>query len=128
MIVKEQSNLADQILEFFNRFQVAKQSGSLKKDELPDLITSFGKLFANKIRQGNILNEDIESVESYLSVFVGENSDKYFSFPHEGLENAAKIALQEISVAKQTVQQRRLFESSSIEQEDSLNMVRKLGH
>ena len=128
MMIKEQSRLSDEILELANRIQAAKLSGALKKDEFSKLIMSFGELFANKIKQGNVSNEEIESVESYLSVLVGKNSDKYFNFPHEDLQKCTEIALQKISAAKQNVQQRKLFESSLVEQENSVNAVRKLGH
>lgn len=126
--VKGQDRVSDSIFESFNRFHDAKLSGALRRDELSRLLVSVGDLFANKIKQGKVSKEEIESLESHLSGFTGENSDKYFAFPHEDLKMAAKSVLEGNDFALQSVEQRYEAAQPVMESDGYERTFRKLGH
>ena len=123
-----QSRTSDGILDSFNRFHDAKFSGALRRDELSKLLVSVGDLFANKIKQGKVTEEEIESLESYLSGFTSENSDKYFSYPHEDLKLAAKSVLEGNDFARQSIEQRIEAAHPVMEADSYERTFRKLGH
>ena len=125
--LKGQNRVSDGIFESFNRFHDAKQTGALRRDELSKLLVTVGDLFANKIKQGKVSKEEIESLESHLTGFVGENSDKYFAFPHEDLKMAAKSVLEGNDFALQTVEQRYQAAKPVIEAESYERTFRRLG-
>lgn len=126
--VKGQNRVSDSIFDSFNRFHEAKSSGALRRDELSKILILVGDLFANKIKQGKVSKEEIESLESHLSGFNGENSDKYFAFPHEDLKVAAKSVLEGNDFALQSVEQRMQAAQPVMEADSYERTFRKLGH
>ena len=92
----------------------AKLSGALRADEFSKTIIYISDLFANKIKQGKLNDEEIESAETYLTGFVGENKDKYFSLQHDDLDRAAKIFLEGNAIALETIQERNISVSNSL--------------
>ena len=79
-IITGGSFISSDIFNSLNRLNDAKQSGSLQDTELSSLIISIGDVFANKIKQGKVTEEEIESANLHLSGFTGKNKDKYFSY------------------------------------------------
>ena len=125
---KGQNRVSDGIFDSFNRFHEAKLSGALSKDEFSKLLISVGDLFANKIKQGKVSEDEIESLEAHLSGFVGENCDKYFAFPHEDLKMAAKSVLEGNDFALQSVEQRYEAAQPVMEAESYERTFKRLGH
>ena len=126
--VKASERKSDTIFSSLNRLHDAKLSGALTRDEFSKILVSVGDLFANKIRQGKVTEDEIESVEAYLTGFTGENSDKYFSFPHEDLDRASKTVLESIDFAKQAVDKRNEYAQPVMEADSYERTFKRLGH
>lgn len=126
--VRASERKSNVILNSLNRLHDAKQSGALTSDEFSKILVSVGDLFANKIKQGKVAEEEIQSVESYLTGFVGENSDKYFSFPHTDLKSASKTALESIDFARQEIEKRNEYAQPVMEADSYERTFRRLGH
>ena len=112
--VKANSRKSDVVFDSLNRLHDAKLSGALKSDELSKIIIYIGDLFANKIKQAKLTEDQIESAETYLTGFVGTNKDKYFSLQHDYLDRAAKIFLEGNAIAIETIQERSISVSNSL--------------
>jgi hypothetical protein len=125
--VKASERRSDVVFSSLNRLYDAKLSGALVRDELSKILVSVGDLFANKIKQGKVNEDDIESVEVYLTGFTGENSDKYFSFPHTDLDRASKTVLESIDFAKQAVDKRNEYAHPVMEADSYERTFRRLG-
>ena len=126
--VKASERKSNTILSSLNRLHDAKLSGALTRDEFSKILVSVGDLFANKIRQGKVTEDEIESVEAHLTEFTGDNSDKYFSFPHEDLDRASKTVLESIDFAKQAVDKRNEYAQPVMDADSYERAFRKLGH
>lgn len=126
--VKVSERKSDGILKSLNRLLDAKPGGALTRDEFSKILVSVGDLFANKIKQGRVTEDEIESVEAHLTGFIGENSDKYFSFPHQDLDRASKTVLESIDFAKQAVDKRNEYAQPVMEADGYERTFRKLGH
>ena len=126
--VKVSERKSNIILNSLNRLNTVKQNGALTRDEFSKILVSVGDLFANKIRQGKVSEEEIESLEAHLTGFIGENSDKYFSFPHEDLERASKTVLESIDFARQAVEKRNEYAQPVMEADSYERTFKKLGH
>lgn len=101
-IVKDRPS--DVILSSLNRFYDAKLSGAVTKEELATIISDIGDLFANKIKQGNVHPDEIESIETYIE---GLNKN-YFNLGHEGIDRASKTFLEGDYVALQELESRQI--------------------
>lgn len=88
--MKSTDRTSDIIFSSLNRFHEAKLNGALEKDELSKIIVLTGNVFANKIKQGKVSDEEIDQVES----FVEGLSSHYFNHEHTDLERASKIFLE----------------------------------
>ncbi len=108
---------SDEIFNALNRLNEAKQTGSLQDTELSKLIESVGDVFVNKVRQGAVTNDEIESVDAYLTGFTGENKDKYFAFPHKELDNAAKMFITKTHIAKREIDDRKFYSEAIMNSE-----------
>lgn len=97
----QKERLSDVILLRLNRVNEGKYNGGIKNTEFADELELTGSLLANSIKLGKLSNDDIESVQNYLSTFVGPNKDKYISYPHQDYDKAAMKALQSIALAQQ---------------------------
>jgi hypothetical protein len=126
--VRASERKSDVILNSLNRLHDAKQSGALVRDEFSKILVSVGDLFANKIKQGKVREDEIESVEAHLTGFVAENNDKYFSFPHTELDRASKTVLESIDFARQAVEKRNEYAQPVMDAESYERTFRKLGH
>ena len=99
-MVKEQIRLSDVILFRLNKINEGKYSRGIKNTELAEEIELTGSLIANSIKLGKLPQEDIESVENYLTTFTTKNNDKYLSYPHANLNKASLEAIKRINLAK----------------------------
>jgi hypothetical protein len=126
--VRASERKSDIVFSSLNRLHDAKQSGALTRDEFSKLLVSVGDLFANKIKQGKVTEDEIESVEAHLTGFIGENSDKYFSFPHIDLDRASKTVLESIDFARQSLEKRNEYAQPVMEADSYERTFRKLGH
>jgi len=126
--VRASERKSNVILDSLNRLHDAKQSGALVRDEFSKILVYVGDLFANKIKQGKVTEDEIESVEAHLTGFTGENSDKYFSFPHEDLDRASKTVLESIDFARQAVEKRNEYAHPVMEADSYERTFKKLGH
>ncbi len=106
------------ILESLNRMHDAKQNGVLGPDELSKIIVLEGDLFANKIKQGRVTFDEIESAETFVTGFVGPNKDKYFSYNHADLDKASKAFLEGTFFAREELERRQ---RSTIQREEEIN-------
>lgn len=118
---------SDIIFESLNGFNSRKNAGVLKENELSNLISQIGDLFANKVKQGKVSDEVIESFESHLTQFTGENKDKFFAFPHEDLERGTKIALESVDFAREEVQKRNVSAQPVMDADSYERTFRRLG-
>ena len=118
---------SDVIFNSLNRIYDAKLSGALKETEFSSIITSIGDIFANKVKQGNVNNEDIESYESHLTQFLGENRDKFYNHPHKDLDVAAKKTLQSIDLSKAEFDKRSSYANPVMSEDSYEKTFRKLG-
>ena len=76
--VKASERKSDAIFSSLNRLHNAKQSGALMRDEFSKILVSVGDLFANKIKQGKVAEEEILSEDLhgiYNPYDVGETDD-----------------------------------------------------
>lgn len=113
----------DVILSSLNRLNEAKQTGGLQDTEFANIIGSIGKLAANKIEHDNVNEDEIDSLKAHLTGFTGENSDKYFSFPHKDLDKASKVFIERINRA-QLIRNSQLIGQISNEDSYTKSMVR----
>ena len=118
---------SDDIFNSLNRLNDAKQSGSLQDTELSSLIISVGDVFANKIKQGKVTEEEIESANLHLSGFTGKNKDKYFSYPHRDLDRAAKSFIEGAYMAEEELNERMGYAQPVMDAESYEKTFRKLG-
>ena len=118
---------SDVIFNSLNRIYDAKLSGALKETEFSDILISIGDIFANKVKQGKVSNDEIESYESHLTQFLGENKDKFYNHPHKDLDVAAKASLQSIDLAKTEFDKRSSYASPVIGIGSYEKTFRKLG-
>jgi len=128
--VKASMRESDKIWESYNKLSIGKQTGGIGKSELSDLLINIGDVFANQIRQGKVNEDTIESYKTYLTQFLGSNKDKFFSFPHDGLDRAAKTNFEGIEFAKEALEERNLYSKPSMSQEERDSYTkgfRKLG-
>ncbi len=125
--VAAKSRTSDVILESLNGLNLRKNAGVLGGTELSALIAQIGDLFANKIKQGKVSDDIIESFETHLTQFTGENKDKFFVFPHEELERGSKIALESIDFAQENIQQRNISAQPVMDADSYERTFRKLG-
>lgn len=109
--VKDSRTKTDLIFDLYNRYYDASKSGARTGEELSELLINVGDLFANKVKLGKVSEEEIESVENFLSGFLGENKDKYFNFNHKGLDTAARTVNEGIYVAKEEANKRSMYAS-----------------
>lgn len=101
-----------------NRLYDAKLSGALKSTELSEIIIGLGDLFANKIKQGKVTLDEIESAESFLTQFATDNKDVYFSYKHEDLSRAAKTFLEGDDFALEKAEERNMSSKNVFEFEN----------
>ena len=125
--ISQQSRPSDIILESLNGLNLRKNTGVLNQTELSEIIIQIGDLFANKIKQGKVNEDQIESFEAHITHFMGPNKDKYFTFAHEDLERGTKSALESIDFAKETLERRKNFAQPVMDAESYDKTFRKLG-
>lgn len=125
--VKAKNRPSDVILDSINRLHDAKLSGALKEDELSSIIINIGDMFANKIKQGKVSNDDIESFEVHISGFTGENKDNYFAHSHADLDRSTKIVFESIDFAKDELDQRKQYSQPVMDAESYTKSFKKLG-
>ena len=102
--MKSTDRTSDVVLNSLNRLYEAKLNGVLDKDEFSKIIVLTGNMFANKIKQGKITNDEIDQVESYI---IGLDKH-YFSNAHDDLDKASKIFLEGDYVALESLNTRKL--------------------
>lgn len=117
---------SDVILESINRLYDAKLSGAIREEELSKIIVLEGDLFANKIKQGKVSNNEIEQTEAFLTGFIGENKDKYFSLKHKDLDRASKMFLEGDFFALEDQRKRSISASPIFEETDYKQGFRKI--
>lgn len=124
-IIDFESRLKDRtpnvILNSLNRMHDAKISGAMIPDELSKILVLSGNLFANKIVQGKVSQDEIESEESFVTGFLGKNKDNYFNNKHVDLDKAARIILEGNFVALEKLERKNKFTQSLYEEEDYEN-------
>ena len=118
---------SDIILESLNGLNLRKNTGVLEQTELSSMIVYIGDLFANKIKQGKVSEDVIDSFESHLTQFLGENKDKYFTYPHKDLDRGTKSALESIDFAKEELERRSTYAQPVMDAESYDKPFRKLG-
>ena len=118
---------SDEIFNSLNRLNIAKQTGGLDDTELSNLIVSIGDVFANKVKQGKVSEDEIESACIHLSGFEGKNGDKYFAFPHKDLDRASKSFIEGVYMAKDEADKRAEYSQPVMEAESYERTFRKLG-
>ena len=118
---------SDVIFESLNGFNSRKNAGVLKGTEFSNLIVQIGDLFANKVKQGKVNEDIIDSFETHLTQFMGENKDNYFAYPHEELERGTKIALESVDFAKEEVQKRNVSAQPVMDADSYERTFRRLG-
>lgn len=109
---------SDEIFEILNQMHDAKNSGVLSPDQLSKVIVLEGNLFANKIRQGRVSQDEIESAEAFVTGFIGKNRNNYFNNKHVDLDKSAKIFLEGNFVALEELSRKNKFTKSVFEEED----------
>ena len=125
--VRNQGRLCDVILNSLNGMHDRKSAGALDGQEFANIIVNTGDLLANGIKLGKIKDEDIESVESYLTQFLGENCNNYFDHPHQDLSRAGKTALESIDFAREELEKRSQFSQPVMDVDSYTKTFRKLG-
>ena len=118
---------SDVILDSINGLNSRKNTGALNKNELSNIIIHIGDLFANKIKQGKVSEDEIEAFESHITQFTGENKDKYFSHSHSDLDRGAKSALESIDFAREELEKRNSYAQPVMDAESYERTFRKLG-
>ena len=92
---------SDLVWDKYNRLYDAKLNGSLKNDELSELMILVGESFVSNIKQGKTEEDEVRSFQDYVSGFTKENKDNYFNFKHADLDRAAKIIINDSDYAKE---------------------------
>ena len=126
--IKDNVTKTDKILSMVNYINEAKTKGVSLNDSLAITLRHTGELCANKIKQGKMSDDEIETVESFITQFTGENANKYFNHIHEGLPGAAKDFLVGDDFAKQKREQRNLEAHPVMDAESYVKEFKKLGH
>ena len=126
--IRDKGRMCDVILNSLNGMHDRKAAGALGEDEFSGIIINTGDLIANSIKQGKMNENDIESVEVHLTQFLGDNSDKYFSYPHKDLRRAGKTALESIDFAKDELEKRNQFAQPVMDADSYTKTFRKLGN
>lgn len=114
---KLNDRMSNVILDSLNRMNDAKLSGAMSPDEFSKIIVLVGNLFANKIKQGKVESDQVDSFESFLTGFMGPNKDKYFDYPHIDLDKATNMVLQGNSFALSELERRKEFSNPVIQEE-----------
>lgn len=117
---------SDIILNSINRLYDAKLSGALNSDELSKIIVLEGDLFANRIKQGKVSIDEIESAEAFITGFARKGKDNYFSFKHSDLDRAAKIFLEGDYVALEELNKRTSLSSPVFDSESYSKGFKKI--
>ena len=112
------SRYSDEIFEILNQMHDAKISGVLVPDQLSKELVLVGNVFANKIVQGKVSQDEIESAESFVTGFLGKNKDNYFNNRHVDLDKSARIFLEGNFVALEKLERKNKFTQSIFEEED----------
>ena len=116
--VKAGMSNTDLVFESLNRIHDAKLSGALKETELSNNLILTGDIFANKIKQGKVSDDVIDSYKEYISQFLRPNKDKFFAFPHKDLDVATKTNYESIEFAEEEKEKRNLYSQPSMSQEE----------
>ncbi len=125
--VKGSMRKSDEIFGLLNGLHERSLSGAQKKNELSLLLINIGDVFANLVRQGKVNEDTIESYESNITQFLGENKDKFFNHTWDDLDVAAKSTLESIYFAKEEVNQRNIAAQPVMDAESYTKSFRKLG-
>ena len=125
--VKASMRKSDEIFDGLNRLYDAKLSGGLQESELSSIIVSIGDVFAKTVENGKQASDNIESFESHLTQFLGENRDKYFNFSHKDLSRATKTCLEGIDIAQAKLQQRNEYAQPVMSAESYESNFKRLG-
>ena len=125
--VKDSMRKSDVIFYSLNGLHGRKISGTIAKNEFANNLINIGDIFANLIKRGKVSEEVIESYESHITQFLGDNRDKYFSYPHEELERAGKANLEGIYFAKEEQEKRSSYAQPVMNAESYERTFKKLG-
>ena len=120
-------NKVKDAIESFNKFMISKSTGGLGEYEYSSLLINTGDLAANKIRQGNMPSESIEGIETLLYGLDGPNADKYFGYPHKGIQSATKTIYESIGFAEEDLEQRKQYAQPVMDASSYDNPFKKLG-
>ena len=116
---------SDALLNILNQFSVAKRNGVQDKEALAKMIILEGALFANKIKEGKVTIDEIESAEAFITGFARGNKDEYFKINHKELDTAAKSFLEGDYVALEELEQRNGL-SQVVEQDEFIKGLRRV--
>ena len=125
--VKEGMRKSDVIFYMLNGFHGRKISGMVSKTEFADNLINIGDIFANQVRKGKVSKETVESYKSHISQFSGENKDKYFAYPHEGLDRVYKTTNESIYFAEEEAEKRNSYAQPVMDADSYDRTFRKLG-
>jgi len=117
---------SDAILKASVRLLEAKRTGAITNNEFADLIVKIGDLYANKIRQGKAILEEVEEVEDYIECLISKNGNNYFSYAHKGLDVAAKKFLEGDFVALQEIEKRKIQSKPLLDEQDYVKGFKKI--
>ncbi len=109
----EESKPTDVILNSLNRLNIGKQTGALKDTEFAELLVHTGDLVANAIKIGKVSEEDVDSIESFVTQFNGENANNYFSYNHKALKEAVTTFIEGDTIALQAYEERKEISTHS---------------
>ena len=120
--IKSAERPSDLVLNSLNRIYEAKLNNVLDENELSKSIVLTGNLFANKVRQGKVLSDEMESTKTTVEKLRKE----YFTHKHNDLATASDIYIEGIDAALDFVATRNLSAQPVLTQTDYNRTFQKL--
>ncbi len=107
MVSKSFNRPSDEFLNSYNRLYQAKLTRVLDSNEFSNLIILCGDLYANKIRQGKVSEEQTDDFIAQLP------SPDYFTYPHSNISRAKNTVVEGVDMALAAVSKRYSIPSQS---------------
>lgn len=92
---------SDLLFEYTKVLSQQKLSGVVQDDLLSKILILEGDFIANKVKQGKLSGDEIESVRTLIP-----QGNYCFSYPHKFIENATKTVNESIDMAEAYLEER----------------------
>ena len=94
---------SDLLCEYTKLLHQQKLSGVVQNDLFSKILILEGDFLANKVKQGKLSEDEIESVRALFP-----SNDSYFSIKHENIEKANKTMNESIDMACAYMEERNV--------------------